>query len=79
MFRFKSSNDPDYPGEKIVGAKDVVLLLAIVLSILSGIVSVYALIWAAWTVFRVAATILVTVVLAAVAFILIPKKEDTEL
>ena len=60
MKLFKNSNDPDYPGEKQVNLKDVMLAVWLFFIIVSGIVAVYTLIWAAWPAFRTAMTVLVT-------------------
>ena len=60
MKLFKNNNDPDYPGEKIVNLKDVMIAVWLCLIIGSGIVAVYTLIWAAWPAFRTAMTVLVT-------------------
>ena len=55
-----NSNDPDYPGEKQVNLKDVMLAVWLFFIIVSGLVAVYTLIWAAWPAFRTAMTVLVT-------------------
>ena len=60
MKLFKNSNDPDYPGEKQVNLKDVMLAVWLFFIIVSGLVAVYTLIWAAWPAFRTAMTVLVT-------------------
>ena len=71
MKLFKNSNDPDYPGEKQVNLKDVMLAVWLFFIIVSGLVAVYTLIWAAWPAFRTAMTVLVTAcifIAMAVAF-----------
>ena len=60
MKLFKNSNDPNYPGEKIVNIKDTLIAAWLVFVIISGLVAVYTLIWAVWPVFRTACTVLVT-------------------
>ena len=60
MKLFKNSNDPNYPGEKIVNIKDTLIAAWLVFVIISGLIAMYALIWAAWPVFRSAMTVLVT-------------------
>ena len=56
----KNSNDPRFPGEKEVNTKDIFVWLWIGFVIVSGLIAMYALIWAAWPVFRSAMTVLVT-------------------
>lgn len=46
-----------------IGLKEVVGMIAGFILIVSGIVSVYSLIWAAWPVFHWAATVFVTVLI----------------
>ena len=60
MKLFKNSGDPDYPNEKQVNLKDVMLAVWLFFIIVSGLVAVYTLIWAAWPAFRTAMTVLVT-------------------
>ena len=60
MKLFKNSNDPDYPGEKTVTTKDLMVCIWVCLLIGSGITSVYSLIWTAWHTFQNAMTLLVT-------------------
>jgi len=63
MKLFRNSNDPDYPGEKQVNLKDVLLAVWLFFFIVSALVAVYSLIWSAWPLFRVACTSLVTTIL----------------
>ena len=60
MKLLKNSNDPDFPGEKIIGLKDALVFAGLVILTLSGVVAVYTLIWAQWLVFRISVTVLVT-------------------
>ena len=60
---FKSTNDPENPGEKFIGLKDALVFAGIVFFILSGVVAVYTLIWTQWMAFRIAVTVLVTAVM----------------
>ena len=60
MKLFKNSGDPDYPNEKTVTTKDLMVCIWICLLIGSALVSVYSLIWTAWPAFRTAMTVLVT-------------------
>ena len=57
---FKSTNDPNSPGEKFIGLKEAVLGVGFVILIISGLVAIYTLIWSQWVAFRVAVTVFVT-------------------
>ena len=60
MKLFKNSGDPDYPNETVVNLKDVMISVWLFFVIVSGLVAIYTLIWAAWPAFRTAMTVLVT-------------------
>ena len=60
---FKSTNDPENPGEKFIGLKDALVFAGLVFLILSGVVAVYTLIWTHWMAFRIAVTVFVTAVM----------------
>ena len=60
---FKSTNDPENPGEKVIGLKDALVFAGLVFLILSGVVAVFTLIWTQWMAFRIAVTVFVTAVM----------------
>lgn len=74
---FKSTNDPDNPGEKYIGLKDALVFAGLVFLILSGVVAVYTLIWTQWMAFRISVTVLVTAVMF-VAVVMAYFPEDKE-
>ena len=74
---FKSTNDPDNPGEKFIGLKDALVFAGIVFFIISGVVAVYTLIWTQWMAFRIAVTVFVTAAMF-VAVVMAYFPEDKE-
>ena len=59
----RTSNDPNFPGEKEVSAAKVLLIVAIALAIVPTIVWIYALIWSDMETLRLCATTAFTALL----------------
>lgn len=67
----KTSNDPDFPGEKEVHTTDVVLIVACVFAIVPTIVGIYALIWSNWETLRNCATLAFTALLIIIGIVVV--------
>ena len=70
----KTSNDPNFPGEKEVHTTDVVLIVACVFAIVPTIVGIYALIWSNWETLRTCATLAFTSLLIIICIVVIEPK-----
>ena len=67
----KTSNDPNFPGEKEVHTSDVLLIVASVMAIVPTIVGIYALIWSNWETLRTCATLAFTALLFIIGIVVI--------
>ena len=67
----KTSNDPNFPGEKEVHTTDVVLIVACVFAIVPTIVGIYALIWSNWETLRNCATLAFTALLIIIGIVVV--------
>ena len=67
----RTSNDPNFPGEKEVHTSDVLLIVACVFAIVPTIVGIYALIWSNWETLRTCATLAFTSLLFIIGIVVI--------
>ena len=67
----RTSNDPNFPGEKEVHTSDVLLIVACVMAIVPTIVGIYALIWSNWETLRTCATLAFTSLLIIIGIVVI--------
>ena len=67
----KTSNDPNFPGEKEVHTTDVLLIVACVFAIVPTIVGIYALIWSNWETLRNCATLAFTALLIIIGIVVV--------
>ena len=67
----RTSNDPNFPGEKEVHTSDVLLIVASVMAIVPTIVGIYALIWSNWETLRTCATLAFTALLFIIGIVVI--------